>query len=98
MHPKNKNQRKMIGFKKGIKRSKALNPYRIESTKYFDKNKEVSYKEFIEAQARHLRNTAKLCSCSMCGNPRRNLKEKTLQEVKNEKQFQFELQDLKNAA
>lgn len=33
-----------------------------------------THKEFL------LRNTTKLCSCSMCGNKRRTFNEKTLQE------------------
>lgn len=33
--------------------------------------------------AKVTRNTRTLCSCYMCGNPRKHWKEKTLQELKN---------------
>lgn len=56
-HPKNKWERFLIGMHHGKRRGKA----------YW-----VGVKNVYPERAAYLRrNTTKLCSCSMCGNPRR---------------------------
>jgi hypothetical protein len=71
-HPRNKRERFLIGDNKGRKRIKEFKPSRFLT------------KEWFKRQIRRRRNTTKLCSCSMCGNPRRkSLKDKlTMQERK----------------
>ena len=78
-HPRNKRERFLIGERKGLKRSKG----------YWNCFPEIQDRKEAErltlSNARVRRNTTKLCSCEICGNPRRarwtNKKEKlTLQE------------------
>lgn len=38
----------------------------------------------LEDVAIHYRDTTKLCSCSMCGNPRKFFNDKTVQEKRNQ--------------
>lgn len=58
-HPRNKRERFLKGKWKGKKRAKAL-------------SSSFTTEELFVRIARLLRNTTKLCSCSMCRNPRRN--------------------------
>jgi hypothetical protein len=65
-HPKDRRHRFLIGKKKGEERG-----YR-----YWNGMKGLIYKnqprdEVLERAFYLRRNTTKLCSCSMCGNPRR---------------------------
>ena len=59
-HPKNRKERFLIGVHKGIRRSKGMN-----CRGDFDE-------EWFKITSQFLRHTTKPCSCSMCGNPRRN--------------------------
>lgn len=70
-YPKNKRERFLIGKHKGIRRA-------------LGEMDGFSSKEYFERWAYLRRNTTKLCSCSMCGNPRRKAwKDKlTMQEKK----------------
>ena len=70
-YPKNKHERFLIGRNKGIRRALGESNFNKRS-KYF------------ERRACLRRNTTKLCSCSICGNPRRKAwKDKlTIQEKK----------------
>jgi len=91
-YPKNKRERFLIGKRKGEKRSYLYwNGY----TNWFDlpdffykkspRTKGIEYSEkkrLLEKSKQLRRNTTKLCSCSMCGNPRKYLNELTLQEKK----------------
>ena len=77
-HPSNKLERFLLGKHKGEKRSKGYwNGFLFEK----DVNKR---REKLKEDSKIRRNTTKLCSCSMCGNPRRkSWKDKlTLQEKK----------------
>jgi hypothetical protein len=85
-HPKDRRHRFLIGEKLGKKRGVG----------YWDGFKSImdpeERKEFLRAAAYKRRDTTKLCSCSMCGNPRRMAwkgKDKlTMQEKKfNEQNF-----------
>lgn len=76
-HPRNKRERFLIGKHKGKKRAKGL----ISSSDYSNNLFSKWYQNTCQA----LRNTTKLCSCMMCGNPRRKLHEKTLQEKRFDK-------------
>ncbi len=69
-HPKNRRERHLLGVYNGIRRAEG-----IRCTGTFSKAWVIRHNQV-------LRNTTKICSCSMCGNPRRkNWKDKlTLQE------------------
>jgi len=69
-HPCNKRERFLIGDREGRRRSKGRCNFRTvkERQKYQD------------AFRKRYRNTTKLCSCEMCGNPRRLRGELTMQE------------------
>jgi hypothetical protein len=64
-HPVNRKDRFLRGKFKGEKRAKG---YWNGFLHIHDAEKR---KEFLEKNARSRRNTTKLCSCAMCGNPRR---------------------------
>jgi len=83
MHPKNKHHRIKIGIKKGIKRAKGLSANDPNAS-------------WVDKTSKLLRNTTKLCSCSMCGNPRHNKWSKaiTIQEIKNQDKVNNDLNDL----
>ena len=75
MYPKNRRERFLIGKRKGEKRSaRYWNGY----TWFPEKDRD----ECIKRHEQLRRNTTKLCSCNMCGNPRRHFKERTMQEKK----------------
>lgn len=58
-HPRNKRERFLIGKWKGKKRAEGMTgPMDSWSEKWFTNT------------SRALRNTTKICSCEMCGNPR----------------------------
>jgi len=73
-HPKNRLERHLIGVHNGIRRS--------EGMKSCDRGLS---EDWLKRNQRRLRNTTKVCSCSMCGNPRRKYwKDKlTMQEKRN---------------
>ena len=72
-HPIDRRQRFLIGMRKGEKRAKG----------YW--NRVAGTPEWFKLQGALRRDTTKLCSCPMCGNPRRLLGELTMQErVQNE--------------
>jgi hypothetical protein len=77
-HPKDRRHRFLIGKKKGEVRG-----YRYWNGMHYVKDLEERRKS-LEMASYKRRNTTKLCSCSMCGNPRRvALKDKlTMQEKK----------------
>jgi hypothetical protein len=64
-HPKSRRERFLIGQRKGKKRAFG----------YWNGAKQISSEKekvsFNEKNAQLRRDTTKLCSCSMCGNPRR---------------------------
>lgn len=68
-HPKNKRDRFLVGVRKGKKRADG----------YWGDCAGLTG-DFMEKMAQLRRNTTKLCSCAMCGNPRRKLKDLTIQE------------------
>ena len=72
-HPSNKRERFLIGDRKGKKRVIGYCTFKTigDRQEYFNK-----------ASKRH-RNTTKLCSCEMCGNPRKFFSEVTMQEKKH---------------
>ena len=75
-HPLNKRERFLVGKRKGRKRAKRYwnnFPYLTD---------EDERKKLIESNSQSRRNTTKLCSCEMCGNPRKYYREITLQEKK----------------
>lgn len=86
MHPKNKHHRIKIGIKKGIKRAKGL----------FVSDLNIPKKSIIDKTSKRLRNTTKLCSCNMCGNPRRIKWGKTItvQEIKDQNKTNDDLNDM----
>ena len=59
-HPKDRRHRFIIGQRKGERRAVGYSPYFFHSDE--DKKRWIRFR----------RNTTTLCSCSMCGNPRRN--------------------------
>ena len=61
MHPKNKYERKQISKMKSWGRSKKL----IDSW-------DIKREDSLDYCSKIYRNTTKICSCSMCGNPRNN--------------------------
>jgi hypothetical protein len=73
-HPIDRRERFLIGFYHGIRRIKGENG-RFGCTR-----------EHFEEWSRKRRNTTKLCSCAMCGNPRRKAWKKkdqiTFQEIR----------------
>ncbi len=74
-YPKNKHERFLIGKRKGKKRSDLFwNDY-----SWFNV---PDREERIERNRQSRRDTTKLCSCVMCGNPRKYFGERTLQEKK----------------
>lgn len=75
MYPKDRRHRFLIGKHKGEIRAAGM-------------VRELSDKQSFERWANRRRNTTTLCSCSMCGNPRRKARGKdklTMQELKLEK-------------
>ena len=64
-HPTDRRARFLIGMRKGEKR--ALGYW--GSAAWYKSRQERE--KFLERNAQIRRNTTKLCSCSMCGNPRR---------------------------
>lgn len=88
-HPKDRRERFLIGANKGKKRAQGL----LCSSKPTEKT--LRYFSYI------LRNTTKLCSCDMCGNPRRTAWESggslTMQE-KKQKDWKSEIQIENNGA
>ena len=66
MHPVNKHDRFKTGVLKGKRRAKF-----VMGDRQFYKSEE-EYQEFKTRQERAHRNTSKICSCEMCGNPRRS--------------------------
>ena len=89
-YPKNKRERFLIGKRKGEKRSYLYcggydNLYDLPDSvfKKSPRNKGVDASKreaWVEKHKQLRRNTTKLCSCPMCGNPRKYLGELTLQE------------------
>ena len=75
--PLNKKDRFEKGEQKAIKRVIDL---LIEKNK--SKSSASNYNENLEKTKKMSRHTTTLCSCPMCGNPRKFFKEKTLQEKK----------------
>lgn len=75
-HPRNKRERFLVGKRKGLKRADGMkDPLETWTSDWFINTSRV------------LRNTTKLCSCHMCGNPRHSVYSKgdkrlTMQERK----------------
>ena len=74
-HPTNKADRFLKGKNKGTKRAKSLLGAWAAQTP-------IAPPECLDKTAKKTRHTTKLCSCSMCGNPRKFFKEDTMQEKK----------------
>lgn len=74
-HPMNKKDRFLKGKNKGDRRAK--NMIGRETTYSPD-----LYKKILDKTSKMTRHTTKLCSCPMCGNPRKFFNEKTMQEKK----------------
>jgi hypothetical protein len=70
-HPLNKRERVLIGVRKGTRRADG----------YW---KSCLKLEWLQRHRYLRRDTTKLCSCVMCGNPRKWNNEKTLQEKRFE--------------
>lgn len=51
-------------------------------------------KEPTERQVGRLAHSPELCSCYMCGNPRKHFKQKTLQEIKSDHAQVMQLVDI----
>ncbi len=66
-HPKDRLERFLIGKRLGVKRSIGY----WSGFKWVRDKSEEGQLEFRESAAYLRRNTTKLCSCSLCGNPRR---------------------------
>jgi hypothetical protein len=47
----------------------------------------VQSREWVDHQVHLLTNHGKLCSCHMCGNPRRHFNERTIQEKRHEEMY-----------
>lgn len=71
-HPCNRLERRMIGEVKCKKRV-----YLFITEKEAKKRPDI-----LNHWSRRHRNTTKICSCSMCGNPRKFFKERSIQEKK----------------
>lgn len=69
-HPGNKRERFFIGDRKGQRRVVGHCIYKTKGDR----------QEYLDVARKRQRNTTKLCSCSMCGNPRRHRGELTMQE------------------
>lgn len=69
-HPRNKRERFLTGKRKGNIRAKGIGTHMSE--------------ECLNKTSVLLRETTKLCSCHMCGNPRKFFQEKTLQEMRED--------------
>jgi hypothetical protein len=83
-HPKNKLERFEVGKTKGTRRGAGYwNGFISEAQK---RNHEEAQR-FLERNAQLRRNTTKLCSCNLCGNPRKWYKDKSLQEKKFEQKY-----------
>ncbi|MEM9547036.1 MAG: hypothetical protein AAGA77_13730 [Bacteroidota bacterium] len=52
------------------------------------------YGEKVDAKTFSFFETPCKCSCFMCGNPRKYWNEKTLQEIKSEEHYKFEISHL----
>jgi hypothetical protein len=76
-HPTDKKDRFIKGAHKGIQRAKS-----IHSVDFLQDPKK--HEECLNKTAKLTRHTTKLCSCPMCGNPRKFFGEKTFQEKKFE--------------
>jgi len=77
-HPRNRRERFLVGKRKGEYRAKAD----TFGWSWFRMTEEERL-EYLRRWAYLRRDTTKICSCSMCGNPRRNHWEKdgrTMQE------------------
>jgi len=68
--PQSKADRIAVGKTKGKKRAVGLMGAKAKA-------------DVIEHWGHRLKDTSKMCSCAMCGNPRRKFKEKTIQEKKH---------------
>lgn len=93
MHPHNKHERENIGRRKGFKRSKG---YWNDFKWVQDRNKA---RKLLELNAQRHKDTTKLCSCFMCGNPRRNKlgpkwRGLTMPEIKDVEFVESELEEL----
>ena len=74
-HPTNKKDR----IKRGVKKSF------LRSIFHFPKKDILDNPDWVERDMKHHRNTTKICSCPMCGNPRKYFNEKTRQEKQNDR-------------
>jgi hypothetical protein len=72
-HPKDRRERFFIGCKKGKKRASGLLSYR----------EKIKNPDLLEKFVQHRRDTTELCSCPMCGNPRKYFGEETIQQKRN---------------
>jgi len=80
-HPRDRRERFLIGKKLGEKRAFGY----WGGASLFKNEKERA--EFIEKNAQRRRDTTKLCSCSLCGNPRRVCWNKKDQITMQERKF-----------
>jgi len=88
-YPRNRLERFVIGDTKGKRRANGYwNGF------CFEKDPKVR-KERLERNARIRRNTTKLCSCYMCGNPRKFFKNQLkMYEIRSLKIYQESLLEL----
>jgi hypothetical protein len=69
-HPGNKRERFLIGDRKGQRRVVGHCIYKTKGDR----------QEYLDVASKRRRSTTTLCSCAMCGNPRRLRGEITMQE------------------
>ena len=73
-HPGNKRERFLIGDRKSQRRVVGHCIYKTKGDR----------QKYLDVARKRQRNTTKLCSCSMCGNPRRFYAELTMQERRHD--------------
>jgi len=72
-HPVDKRDRFLIGVRKSKKRVMNFLSY----------NEKWKHPDLVLKWERQHRNTSKICSCIMCGNPRKYFNEQTIQEKRH---------------
>lgn len=78
-HPKNRLERFLTGKNKGLRRGIGYWNGFLDERK---KGNQEEAQRLLEGNARIRRNTTKLCSCPLCGNPRKIFNEQSRQELK----------------
>ena len=99
-YPQNRRERFLIGKRKGEKRSYLYwggyaswfdlpDFFFKKSPRAIMSIEDCKKLKYLEKSKQLRRNTTKLCSCWMCGNPRKYLKELALQERKQGEKFKY---------